>query len=185
MDISKVIKDRRSIRRYKKEPVADAKILECIEAARLAPSWANTQVSRYVVIKDQAIRQALAGTLTTGNPARQAMLDAPCAVCLVSQRNLAGMKKGEAVTDKGDWFMFDGGIAMEHLVLTAWSLGLGTVHVGAFDSKKAEEILAVPEGFSVVSMTPLGYFEEHPGPKPRKGLDEVLYLNQFGRSYGT
>jgi nitroreductase len=183
MDLSKVIKDRRSIRRYKKDPIADEVILECIEAARLAPSWTNTQESRYIVIKNPGIKEALAGTLTSFNPARQALLDAPCVVCLVSQRNVAGMKKGEAVTDKGDWFMFDGGIAMEHLVLTAWSLDLGTVHIGAFDSKKAEEILAVPEGFSVVSMTPLGYFEEHPDPRPRKGLDEILYLDQFGRSY--
>ena len=185
MDLSKVIKDRRSIRRYKKDPIADSVILECIEAARLAPSWANTQVSRYVVVKDQVVKEALAGTLTSVNPARQALLDAPCVICLVSQRNVAGMRKGEAVTDKGDWFMFDGGIAMEHLVLAAWNLGLGTVHIGAFDSKKAEEILAAPEGFSIVSMTPLGYFEEQPDPKPRKALDEILYLNKFGRSYNT
>ena len=91
------------------------------------------------------------------------------------------MKKGEAVTDKGDWFMYDAGIAMEHLVLTAWSIGLGTVHVGAFDAKKAEATLAIPEGFSVVAMTPLGYFEEQPDPRPRKGLDEILYLDQFGK----
>jgi nitroreductase len=57
------------------------------------------------------------------------------------------------------------------------------VHIGAFDSRKAEEILAVPEGFSVVSMTPLGYFEEVPDPRPRKSLDEILYLDRFGRSY--
>lgn len=183
MELSKVVKDRRSIRKYKKEPIADGTILECLEAARLAPSWANTQVSRYVVIKDQAVKEALSGTLGSSNPARQAMIDAPCVVCLVSQRNLAGMKKGEPVTNKGDWFMFDGGIAMEHLVLTAWSLGLGTVHVGAFDSKKAEEILLVPAGFSVVSMTPLGYFEETPDPRPRKPLEEIVFLNEFGRSF--
>jgi len=185
MDLSKVIRDRRSIRRYKMDPVADSVILECIEAARLAPSWANTQASRYVVITDQTVKEALMGTLTSSNPARQAIVDAPCLVCLVCQRNMAGMRKGEATTDKGDWFMYDGGIAMEHLVLTAWSLGLGTVHIGLFDAKKAEQILAVPEGFSVVSMTPLGYFEEYPDARPRKSLDEILYLNQFGRSYNT
>jgi nitroreductase len=183
MELSKVIKDRRSIRKYKKDAVDDTSILECIEAARLSPSWANTQVSRYVVIKDQSIKEALMETLSSSNPARQAVLDAPCVICLVSQRNVAGIRKGEAVTDKGDWFMYDGGIAMEHLVLTAWSLGLGTVHVGLFDSRKAEQILSVPEGFSVVAMTPLGHFEDSPDPRPRKPIDEILYLNQFGRSY--
>ena len=96
------------------------------------------------------------------------MLDAPCVVCLAAQRGVAGMKKGEAVTDKGDWFMYDSGIAMEHLVLAAWSLGLGTVHVGAFDAERAEEALAIPAGFSVVAMTPLGYFEEQPVPGPER-----------------
>jgi nitroreductase len=185
MELSKVIKDRRSIRRYRKDPIADTVILECIEAARLAPSWANTQASRYVVIKDQAIKESLAETLQGSNPAHQAVIDAPCVVCLVSQRNLSGFKKGEATTDKGDWFMYDAGVAMEHLVLTAWSLGLGTVHVGLFDAKKADEILGVPEGFSIVSMTPLGYFEDTPDPRPRKALEDILYLDKFGRSFSA
>lgn len=185
MDLSKVIKDRRSIRRYKKDPIADTAILECIEAARLAPSWANTQASCYVVIKDQAIKEALAETLQGSNPAHQAVIDAPCVVCLVSRRNLSGFKKGEVTTDKGDWFMYDAGVAMEHLVLTAWSLGLGTVHVGLFDAKKADEILGVPEGFNIVSMTPLGYFEDHPDPRPRKALEDILYLDKFGRSFSA
>lgn len=185
MELSKTIKDRRSIRRYKKDPIADTIILECIEAARLAPSWANTQASRYVVAKDQATREALAGTLSGSNPARQAMIDAPCVVCLVSQRNVSGFKKGEVTTDKGDWFMYDAGIGMEHLVLTAWSLGLGTVHIGLFDARKAEEAIGVPEGFSIVSMTPLGYFEDYPDPRPRKPLEDILYLDRFGRPFGA
>ncbi len=183
MELSEAIRERRSIRRYRKDPVPDASILECIEAARLAPSWANTQVSRFIVVKEQRIKEALQEALTPSNPARQAMLDAPCVVCLAAQRGASGVKKGEAATDKGDWFMYDSGIAMEHLVLTAWSIGLGTVHVGAFDAKKAEATLAIPAGFSVVAMTPLGYFEERPGPRPRKGLDEILFLDQFGKAY--
>jgi len=183
MELSQAIRERRSIRRFKADPVADSAVLECIQAARLAPSWANTQVWRFIVVKDRAIKEALAECLTPSNPARQALLDAPCIVCLAAQRGRAGMKKGEAVTDKGDWFMYDAGIAMEHLVLFAWSLGLGTVHVGAFDARKAGDALAIPGGFSVVAMTPLGYPAEQPEARPRKGLDEILYLDQFGRPY--
>jgi len=183
MELSKAIKERRSVRRYKRDPVPDALILECIEAARLAPSWANTQVWRFIVVKEQLVKEALVEALTPHNPARQAMLDAPCVVCLAAQRGVAGVKKGETTTDKGDWFMYDCGIAMEHLVLTAWSIGLGTVHVGAFDAQKAEAALAIPAGFSAVAMTPLGHFEEQPDPRPRKGLDEILYLDQFGKAY--
>ncbi len=185
MDLLTVIKERRSVRKYRSDPVADETILTCVEAARLAPSWANTQVWRFVVIKDPTVKESVSEALSSGNPARQALLDAPVAVCVIAQRNLAGMKRGESVTDKGDWFMFDCGIAMEHFVLTAWSLGLGTVHIGAFDSRTVESILSVPEGYTVVSMTPLGYFDGQPDPRPRKPLDEILFLNGFGKTYTT
>jgi nitroreductase len=52
-----------------------------------------------------------------------------------------------------------------------------------FDGTKAEEILKVPEGYSIVSMTPLGYFDTPPDAKPRKPLQEILYLNTYGESY--
>jgi nitroreductase len=183
MDLFKTIQDRRSVRRYRSDPLTDEVILQCIEAARLAPSWANTQVSRFVVVKDGAVREALAGTLPPNNPARQAFLDAPCVVCLAAKRAVSGMKRGEPVTDKGDWFMYDAALAMEHLVLSAWALGLGTVHVGNLDARKAEEVLGVPEGYSVVAMTPLGYFDEAPPPTPRKPLKDLVYLDRFGKAF--
>jgi nitroreductase len=183
MELFTTIETRRSVRKFRKEPVPEELLRKCIEAARLAPSWANTQVWRFVVVKDQKAKAAIAEGLTTWNPGRQALLDAPYLICCVAKRGQAGMKKGEAVTDKGDWFMFDCGIAMEHLVLAAWSLGLGTVHLGAFDSKKVEEVLCVPEGYSVVSMTPLGYPDEQPEARPRKSTDEILFLDGFGKAY--
>lgn len=140
-------------------------------------------MSRYVVVKDAAIREALAATLTQKNPAGPAFLAAPCVICLVAQRGLSGLKKGEQLSNKGDWFMFDAGIAMAHLVLFAYSLGLGTVLVGAFDAVTAEEVLGVPEGYSVVAMTPLGYFDEPPPPVPRKPLGDLLSLDRFGKAY--
>lgn len=181
MDLMKVIRGRQSIRKYKNQAVTDETLLECLDAARLAPSWANTQVSRFVVVRDQALKEGLYGALGVNNPARQAFLDAPCVVCLVAQRGLSGMKKGEPMTDKGDWFMYDAGIAMEHFVLAAWERGLGTVHVGAFDSKKAEETLGVTAGYSIVAMTPVGYFAETPSPVPRKALKDLVYLDRFDK----
>jgi nitroreductase len=111
------------------------------------------------------------------------MREAPCVICVVAKRHVAGYYRGEPVTDKGDWFMYDSGIAMEHIVLAAWSLGLGTCHVGAFDAKRAEEILHVPDGYSIVAMTPLGYFEEVPEQRPRKSLRAVAFLDSFGNPF--
>ena len=181
MDFMKVIQERRSVRKYKDSPVPDEIILEILEAARRSPSWANTQVWRFIVVKDQHIKERLQDTLRPTNPARQAMVEAPIVVCIAAQRGRSGFSRGEAATDKGDWFMFDCGIAMEHIVLAAWNFGLGTVHVGLFDAKKADEILNVPEGYNIVEMAPMGYFEETQGLTPRKSLDEIAFLNTFGK----
>lgn len=184
MDIVKIFKERRSVRKYKKDPVPDEVIVNIIDAACVAPSWANTQVCRYIVVKDQITKEFLSDTLTPTNPARAALVEAPVAICIVAKRGVSGFYRGEPSTDKeGYWFMFDAGIAMEHLVLMAWNLGLGTVHVGAFDAKKAEAVLKIPEGFSIVEITPLGYFDEIPKPTPRKKLEEITYIDSFGKPF--
>jgi nitroreductase len=184
MDITKIIKERRSIRKYKNDPVPDEVILDIIDAARASPSWANTQVCQYIIVKDQTTKERLADTLTPTNPARVAMKEAPLVICVVAKKGVSGFYRGEPSTDKeGYWFMFDAGIAMEHLVLMAWNFGLGTVHVGAFDAKKAEDVLSIPEGFSIVEMTPIGYFDEIPKPTPRKKLEEIIYIDSFGKPF--
>jgi len=181
MDLMKVIQERRSIRKYKDTLIPDEIIRELLEAARRSPSWANTQVWRFIVVKDQSIKERLQETLRPTNPARQAMVEAPIVVCIAAQRGRSGFSRGEAATDKGDWFMFDCGIAMEHIVLAGWNFGLGTVHVGLFDAKKVDEILQIPEGYNIVEMAPLGYFDEAPGQTPRKPMEEVVFLNTFGK----
>ena len=75
--------------------------------------------------------------------------------------------------------MYDVALAMQNLVLTAHSLGLGTVHVGEFDAKEVAHIVGVPNGFRVVSMTPLGYPDEQPNARPRKELSEIVFYDKF------
>jgi nitroreductase len=183
MELLKAISERRSVRKYRQDPVPDEILLEIFEAARAAPSWANTQVCRFIVVKDRAVKDQLVESLSPSNPAKGAMTEAPCVICLFAKRNLSGFHKGAPGTDKGDWFMFDAGIAMEHIVLAAWNFGLGTVHVGMFDAKKAEAALKIPEGFSIVEITPLGYFDAAPKPTPRRALKESLFLNSYGNPF--
>jgi nitroreductase len=183
MDLLKAIHERRSVRKYRSDPIPDEIILEILEAARAAPSWANTQVSRYILVKDQTIKERLSETLPPGNPAKKAMLEAPCLVCLYARKGVSGFYRGAVSTNKGDWFMFDAGIAMEHIALAAWTFGLGTVHVGMFDADKAEVILDIPEEYSIVEMTPLGYFDDVPKPTPRKLLKELACLDQYGKPF--
>lgn len=181
MDIIKAIHERKSVRKYRIDTIPKEILGEILEAARLAPSWANTQVWRFIIVSDQAIKEQLQDTLSPNNPARKAMVDAPVVFCIAAQRGLSGYKQGSPATDKGDWFMFDCGIAMEHIALAAWNFGLGTVHVGLFDAKRVEEVLQIPDGYSIVEMMPMGYFDEIPKERPRKSLEEIAFQDTFGR----
>jgi len=181
MDVMQAIKERRSVRHYKPDPVKPEDLQAVLEAARLAPSWANTQCWKFVVVRDPATKARLAGALNPGNPSTAAITEAPIVIAACAETGKAGYKRGEVCTDKGDWFMFDVGIAMQNLVLAACSLGLGTVHVGLVDAKKAAEALGLPPGIVFVEMTPLGYPNEQPRVIPRKDLSEMVFYEKFGQ----
>jgi len=180
MEVLEAIKTRRSIRRYKTTPV-DGKTIELVlEAARWAPSWSNTQCWRFIVVRDGKIKAELANITTYNNPSTEAIRNAPVVIVACAEVGKSGYYAGESATDKGDWYMFDVALAMQNLVLAAHSLGLGTVHTGLFDAKKAASILGVPEGFCVVEMTPLGYPDQEPKLRPRKELSEIVFYDRYG-----
>ena len=132
------------------------------------------------MVRDNNIKTELADTLTNNNPAIDAIKQAPVLIVACAELGKSGYKEGKPATDKGDWYMFDVAVAMQNLVLAAHSLGLGTVHVGLFDAKKAAAILEVPQGFCVVEMTPLGYPDQEPKVRPRKELSEIVFYDKYG-----
>jgi nitroreductase len=182
MDTFEAIYSRRSVRQYKDTPVPDEVLTRVLEAARWAPSWANTQCTRYVIVKAPEIKARLAECLNRGNPATEAIRHAPAVIVACAELGKSGYYKNSLVTDRGDWFMFDVGIAMQNLVLAAQALGLGTVHVGLIpDSKKVDALLELPAGVVSVEMTPLGYPSgESKGP-PRRDLSEIVFYEKYGR----
>jgi nitroreductase len=187
MDLNETIKNRRSIRKYKTDPVDDQTLTIVLEAARLAPSWANTQCWKFVIVRDSAIRAQLAGTMsgiggTAPNPSAEGVRNAPVTIVACAEKGTSGYYGGKPSTDKGDgWLLFDVALAMEHVALTAFSLGLGTVHIGLFDAQKVAAILGVPENFIVVEIMPLGYPEFQPNARPRKDLKDIVFYEKFGR----
>jgi nitroreductase len=181
MDLMDAIKGRRSIRKYKPDPVSEETLQKIMEAVRWSPSWANTQCWEVIIVRDPNMKSALANTLTKTNPSLSSMTEAPIVLVLCGRKGVSGFKKGEATTVKGDWLMFDTGIAMQNLCLTAHALGLGTVVVGNFDHKKVEEILGVPQNAEVVAMTPLGYpAAEGSAPKKKEPSEFVFYEKYLG-----
>ena len=182
MNIMEAIKGRRSVRKYRSGPISSKDLEYVLDAARWAPSWANTQCVRWIVVKDHDTKLKLQETLSQTNPARDAMIAAPLVLVACAETGRAGFKKGEPATDKGEWwFMFDAALAAQNAALAAHELGLGTVHVGLIDAKKAEQILEVPAGVRVVELIPLGHPDEQPKGPGRKELSEIVFYEKYGQ----
>ena len=161
MDFMDLVKKRRSIRKYKPEPVPKEDIEYILEAARQAPSWANRQCWRYIVVSDEATRKKIT--------MREWAAKAPIVIVGCGDPTKAGNLDGRP------YYMLDMGISMEHLVLAAAEKGLGTCWIGGqFDEKVVREALGIPESHRVVALTPLGYPDESPAAKDRKPLAELV-----------
>jgi nitroreductase len=124
LDLSAAIKGRRTIRKFKGEEIPSRDLEEILEAIRWAPSWANTQCWEVVVVRDGQRKRMLAETLPQSNPAMEAMTHAPIVLAVCAKREVSGFYKGTPRTDKGDWFMFDTGLAVQ--------LGVGHGYCGTF-----------------------------------------------------
>ena len=182
MDVLEAIKKRRSIRVFKSTPVEQNALDTILEAGRLAPSWANTQTWRFVIVRDNNVKTQLADNATAlGSRNNSVLKQAPVVIAACAELNKAGCREGKPRTDKeGYWFMFDVALAMENMVIEAQELGLGTLYIGAFDAKKAGSVLDVPEGYSCVVLLPLGYPDEQPEARTRKEISEIIFKDKFG-----
>ena len=176
MEVISCIKERRSIRNYKDQPVDRQIIKEIVEAAAYAPSWKNTQVTRYLVIDDKAMIAQIASDYTTcfsyngGTIGKAAALVAVTAI-----KGRSGVEKDGSFTTKRNenWMMFDAGCAVQTFCLAAHEKGLGTVIMGIFD-EGLSDYLQIPEDRELINLICLGYPAEEPAAPRRKSAEELL-----------
>ena len=176
MTAQECLKERRSIRKFTEQPVDHALLSEIIETASFAPSWKNTQITRYIAAEGD-IKNRLAAECTESFPVNAAIINsAPVLIVITVLKNRCGFERdGSFSTRRGDsWQMFDAGIASQTFCLAAFEHGIGSVILGIFDDRKAAEILSLPEDREVVALIPIGYPAEHPAAPRRKPADELL-----------
>jgi nitroreductase len=151
MEFFEVIASRHSVRTYRPEPVPEELIVQCLEAARSAPSWRNGQCWRFIVVQDRKVIQQLAAQRIYGYRINSWLTSAPVVVVACADPRESGYH--------GDlpYWAVDTAIALENLVLAATALGLGTCWVGGFDEPGICQLLGIPEPMRVVAYTPLGY----------------------------
>lgn len=184
MDVIQAIKTRRSHRQYTDEVVTQEQLDTVMEAARWAPSWANSQSWYFVVVIDKSLKSKISQTMT-GNRAAQAVQQAPVLIVACAEPGQSGCFDGVPVTDKEwSWYMYDVGLAMQNISLAAHALGMGTVHLGRFDAAAVGAIIKLPPQMTVVAMTPLGHppSDASPVAPPRKAVEEIVSYNTYGLS---
>lgn len=167
MDFFDLIKKRYSVRAYKPAPVEKEKLEKVLEAAILAPTAANRQPFELLVIPTQGREAGLRRIY-----GREWFTQAPLVICACAKTSEAWTRR-----DGKNYADVDTTIALDHLILAAADLGLGTCWIAAFDPAAAREILALPAGVEPVAFTPLGYPADEWKPKKRKSIaDLVRYL---------
>ena len=172
MDVVHTIKTRRSIRRYKRAPVEDQKIIQCLEAARWAPSADNLQPWQFIVVRDAETRKKLASIHTWG----KFMAESPVVVVF-----LADPRRSP------NYYHGDTAIAAENFLLAAHSQGLGTCWMGVINTEFEQPIrrlLSVPEDLRVLCTVSVGYADEEP-TSARRPLGETLHWDRYGTKRNT
>jgi nitroreductase len=178
----RLVRSRRSVRRFLSAPVEREKIVSCLEAARLAPSAGNAQTWRFLVIDDPGLKDRFSKTAFSGIYAATKFASAaPVLILILAKLDFLANRLGRQI-QKIPYFLIDIGIAGEHLVLQAEELGLGTCWIGWFDVRKTRRFFRIPRAYKIVSLLALGYHERRPGREPqRKPLEEIAWFNKFGR----
>ncbi|SCY60094.1 nitroreductase family protein [Alkaliphilus peptidifermentans] len=170
------IRTRRSIRKYINRSIEEEKITQLIESARLAPSGSNSQPWHFIIVKSELNRQKL--SYVSHN--QKWMLSAP--VFIVCVADMRSRVKGEDISINESsphpelkQIIRDTTIAIEHMVIEAENLGLGTCWVAWFTQEEIRPILNIPSDKYVVSIITVGYSSEMPKARPRKKLDEIIH----------
>jgi nitroreductase len=179
----KLVRNRRSIRRYLDKPVEREKIKACLEAARLSPSAENVQPWRFLIIDDPELRAGFAKNVFSGIyfPTKFAA-KAPVLILLMARLDLLANKIGKQIQSIHYYFI-DVGIAGEHIVLQAEELGLGTCWIGWFNVKRARKYLKIPRKYKIVSLLAMGYYNKRPPTeKKRRKLADIAWFNKIGES---
>jgi nitroreductase len=167
MDVFEAILGRRSIRRFRDEPLEEGQLETLLEAARWAPSAGNVQPWRFVVVTSDDVKEQLA----VDSYGQMFMAEAPVIVGVLSIPEESARRYGDR--GRGLYSIQDTAAAVQNILLAAFGMGLGTCWVGAFDGNAVAKTLQCRPGEIPVALVPIGW-PAREGKSSRRGSDEVV-----------
>lgn len=166
MDLFETVEKRRSIRKFKPNPIPDRDLKKILEAGRLAPSGGNRQPWSFIVVRKPETKKKLAAVANLQR--------------FIADADTVLIALGDPAMSKS-LYKQDPMIAIEHMVLASTALGYGTCWIGAFNENDVKEIAKVPENMTVIALLPIGVPDETPPPKPRRAFKEVFFKESYGK----
>ncbi|KXB00612.1 hypothetical protein AKJ48_00725 [candidate division MSBL1 archaeon SCGC-AAA261O19] len=173
MKVSKAISERRSVRKFKSDPVSEEDLNKILEAARWAPSAGNAQPVELVVLKEKDQKEEL----VKASLGQAFLAEAP--IDIVVCANVPRTKKRYGERGSEMYVYHDTAAAAQNIHLMALALGYGTCWVGAFDDEAVEEVINAPDNIEPHVIIPVGKPAESPNPPRKRSLDEIVHEDGF------
>lgn len=170
MNFQELIRKRYSARAYKPDPVEEEKLQQILEAGSLAPTAANRQSFQIIVIQTKGREEELKHVY-----GRDWFVQAPLVLCVCA----IPAENWTRRDDNKNYHDVDAAIVMDHLILAAADLGLGTCWIAAFNPSAARQVLALPDDVEPIVFTPLGYPADELRPKSRKPLEDLIRYERW------
>ncbi len=176
MELSEAIKNRRSIRSFKPDPIPEKDLTKIFNAGRWAPSSGNTQPLEMVIIKNEKRKKKLAEAAG----GQSFIAEAPIAI--VACANIP--RTAETYGDRGrNMYIFqDTATAIQNILLRAYSLGYGTCWIGSFHDEEVSKVIKAPEWIRPLAIVPIGRADEDPEAPPRRELEEITHEGTFSEN---
>ncbi len=173
-----LVNKRESCRKFSGRTINREDLLKCVEAARLAPSACNSQPWKFIIVDDPALKNELCRAAFSAPYTASWPEKAGAIVVVLSESGTFASRIGNLVRDTR-YYLIDIGIAVEHFILQAAELGLGTCWMGWFNEKGVKKVLGLPASSKVDIIVPVGYAESNETRKKvRRRIEETYKFNK-------
>ena len=169
-----IVASRRSVRNYEAgTSISEEQVRSLIATTMEAPTWANTQTTRYYVAMSEEKVAAVKELIGQGNARNTA--NAPVMIVSTFVKGQSGFGRGNPANEVGDgWGAYDNGLSNAYLVLKAREMGFDTLIMGMRESDKLRELFNIPEEEMILAVIALGYRAEEPNMPVHRPLDEIV-----------
>jgi len=173
MDLFEAIRNRRSVRAFRPDPIPDGLLNKILEAAQWAPSAGNCQARDFVIVRDPKVKEKLC----TAALYQSFIEEAPVNVVVCANERRSAGRYGER--GRRLYCILDAAASVQNMLLAVHALGLGACWIGAFRDEKVAEALNLPRWLRPIAIIPIGYPAEEPCPTPRISLEKLIYRERY------